>query len=77
MIFLVVMRPIDSDLSAADFVVVEVAHGGGGGICVLKVCKAEAFWFAGLVVHHESEFDDWADSTEDVDDLFFREIWER
>jgi len=53
-----------------DFEIVQVAHSGRCGICVGKLCKAEAFRTAGILVVDESEAKDLAHAAEGLDDLF-------
>ena len=69
------VREVNAEFAAHDFVVIEIADGGGGGFGVRVFGEAEAFGTAGFTVVHEAEGDDAAGGGEDFGDLLFGEAW--
>ena len=63
------MGEVDAQLSAHDFVIVQIPHRGCSGVCVVEFGKAKTFGSAGIVVVHEAEVEDLAYGTEDVHNL--------
>ena len=73
-ILLVVVRPINTNLAAHDFVIVKVAHRRGSGIGIRKVCESITLGLASLGVHHQSELGNGTGRAEDIFDLFLGEV---
>ena len=67
------VRKVNTEFAAADRVVVEVAHGRGGGVSVGELGEAVALGAARLAVVDEAEMQERADGRADLGDLLFGE----
>jgi hypothetical protein len=74
-VFLIVVRPVDTNLATHDLVVVQVANGGSCCIGVGKVCESISLGLSSLWVHHQTKLGHSSCRAENVSDLFLGEIY--